>query len=135
MCLWFLTFSIVFRKIELFISLKNFFSNSFWDFFLNSVFTPIYGFNHAFCLDWITLYTSFSVIPWFNACFKAPMWITYFPLSSILQISFSTFSTFFLSGRNGKSLWKLNKFFGYWTSTSRKYPRSLIFYEAFIKFW
>ena len=56
-----------------------------------------------------------------------------FSLSPILQI------TFFLSGKNGKSLWLLNNVFGYSTSTSRKQPllqcSSYIFYELFIKFW
>ena len=81
----------------------------------------MYGFNQASCLNWITLCTFFSFKPWFSACFKALMWITFFSLSSILQISFSTFSTFFHLARNGKSLWLLNNV-GYSTSTPRKYP-------------
>ena len=82
----------------------------------------MYGFNHAFWLNWITLCTFFSFKPWFSACFKAFMWIKYSFLSSILKISFSAFATFFLLGRNGKSSWLLNNFFEYSTSTSWKYP-------------
>ena len=44
-------------------------------------------------------------------------------LSSILQTSFLTFFDFFLSPENGR---ELNIIFGYSTSTSRKYPLSLI---------
>ena len=51
--------------------------------------------------------------------------MTYFSLSSIPQASFSTFSNFFLSGKNGKSLREPNNVFGESTSSSRKYPISL----------
>ena len=77
----------------------------FFDSVLSLVFISIYGFNHASWLNLNTLCTSFNTNPWFNACFKALMCITYFSLSSILQTSFSTFPIFFLSGKNGKSLW------------------------------
>ena len=43
--------------------------------------------------------------------FKALIWITYFSLSFISQISFSTLFIFLLSGRNGKSLWRLKNLF------------------------
>ena len=49
------------------------------------------------------------------------MSITYFSFSYISQVSFSTLSIFLLSGKNGKSLWELNKVFGYCASASRKY--------------
>ena len=123
--LYFLIFSIVFPKTELFISLNKSFLNSVFASFLNLVFISIYSFNYASWLNWITLCTLFSINPWFSACFKALMWMTYFSLSSILQTSFSTFSNFFLSGKNGNSLWRPNNFLGYSTSTSRKYPTSL----------
>ena len=45
------------------------------------------------------------------------MSITYFYLFSMLQISFSTFPIFFLTGKNGKSLRRLNNFFGDLAST------------------
>ena len=50
------------------------------------------------------------------------MGTTYFSLSFILQTSFSHFLIVCYSGKNAKSLWRLNKSFGYFTSTSRKYP-------------
>ena len=50
------------------------------------------------------------------------MGTTYFSLSFILQTSFSYFLIVCYSGKNAKSLWRLNKFFGYFTSTSRTYP-------------
>ena len=71
--LCFLTFYTVFPKTALLISLKKFFSKSIFASALNSVFRPIYGFNHAFWLNWITLCTFLSINPWFNNCFKAPM--------------------------------------------------------------
>ena len=128
----FLTFSIVIPKTELFNCLKKFFSHSFCAFFLSSVFMLIYDFNQSFWINWIALCTFFSFNPWFNACFKALIWIIYFSLSSILQIRFSTFSTFFLSGKNGKSLWSSNNVFGYSTSTS-KISYIIIFIIFFIK--
>ena len=96
-----------FSKTELFISLKK--SFSFFVSFLKSVFLLMYGFNHSFLLNWITLYTFFNIKPWFSACLKAIISIAYFSLSYISQVSFSTFSIFLLSGKNGKSLWELNK--------------------------
>ena len=92
----------------------------------------MYGFNHAFWLNWIILCALFSINPWFKAGFKAVMWITYFSFLSISKASFSTFPTFFLSGRNGKSLWELNKVFGYSISTSRNYPLSLFSLYSFM---
>ena len=130
MSLWFLIFSIVFPKTELFISVKKSFSNSFFASFLYLLFISMYVFNHTFWLNWITLRTFFSFKPWFSACFKALMWITYFSLSSMLQISFSTFSTFFRSGRNDTSLWLLSNAYEYSVSNSRKYP-VLLFSSCF----
>ena len=53
------------------------------------------------------------------------MWMTYSVLSCKLARRFSTFSSFVLSGKNGKSLLSSCIFSGYWTSTSRKYLSSL----------
>ena len=90
-----------------------------------SLFLLIYGFNQAFWLNLITLWTFFKTDSWFNAYFKFLWWITYSVLSCKLATSISTFSILILSGKNGKSLWRLRNFSGYWTSTSRKYPLSL----------
>ena len=79
--------------------------------FLNLVFMLMYGFNHAFWLNWITLYTFFSINPWFSAYFKVLMWTTYFSFSRMLQTSLLHFLVFSLSGKNGKSIWRLNKLF------------------------
>ena len=122
-----------FSKTELFISLKK--SFSFFVSFLKSVFLLMYGFNHSFLLNWITLYTFFNIKPWFSACLKAIISIAYFSLSYISQVSFSTFSIFLLSGKNGKSLWELNKDFGYCASASRKYSVLLFSSYFLIKIW
>ena len=122
-------YSYVFPKTELFISFKKSFSNSFFASFLYLVFISMYVFNHAFWLNWITLRTFFSFKPWFSACFKALIWKADFSLSYILQIRFSTFSTFFRSGRNGKSLWLLSNSI----SNSRKYPVLLFSSYFFMK--
>ena len=113
--LWFFTFPIVFLKTELFISLL---SNSFFAFVLSLVFMPMYGFNHAF---WLNI--SFFLVLTHDVIlvFKGLMWITYFSLSSMVQISFWTFSTSFLPARNSKSLWLLDNVYRYSTSTSRKF--------------
>ena len=86
-----------------------------------------------FQLNWITLCIFLSFKPWFSACFKALMWTTYFSLSSILQISFLHLLIFSLLDKNGKSLLRLNNFFRYSTSTSRKYPISLFSSYFFMK--
>ena len=74
----------------------------------------------------------FSTNLWFSDCFKAVNWITLFFLSSILQTSFSTFSIFLLSRKSVKSLWRLNNYFRYSTSTSRKNLFSLFSLYLFI---
>ena len=74
--LCFLTFSIVFQKTALFINLKKSFS-IFFGFCLSLVFISIYGFSHTFWLSLITLWTSSKTNPWFNACFKFLMWMTF----------------------------------------------------------
>ena len=51
----------------------------------------------------------------------------------IPQTSFLTFSNFFLSSKYDKSLWRLNKFFGISTSTSRKYSSLLFSLYFFMK--
>ena len=72
--------------------------------------------------------------PWFSACFKFLMSIIYLVLSCNLATSFSTFSIFILSGKNGKSWWSSCKFSRYWKSASLKYPLSLSSFYIFMKF-
>ena len=72
-------------------------------FFFRSVFISIYGFSQTFWLNFIILWTFFKTNPWFNAYCKFLMCITYSVLSCKLATSFSTFSTFILSGKNDKS--------------------------------
>ena len=81
----------------------------------------------------MTLWTFFKINPWFNACSKFLMWITYSFLSYQLAPSFSTFFIFFLSDKNGESLWISCNFPGYWTSTSRRYSSSLSSLQFFSK--
>ena len=123
--LCFLTFAIVFPKTSLFIILENFFSKSFFTFFLRPVLISIYRFRQVFWLNLITLWTFFKINPWLNACFKFIMCVMYSVLSSKLATSFFTFSIFVLSSKNGKSLWSSCNFLTYWTSTSRKHPSLL----------
>ena len=82
----------------------------------------MYGFNYVFWLNWITPCTSFSINAWFSACFKAFYMnnIAFFVMKVANKLI--TSCNFFLWGKNIKSLWRLNKFFGYSTSTLRKYP-------------
>ena len=121
-----------FPKTKLLICLKKSFLKPFCGSFLYLIFISMYGFNHAFWLNWI-LCTSFSFKPWFSACFKALLWITYFSIQQNL------FFHLFFFGVEMLNLWLLNNAFGYSTSTSRKYPvllfSSYFFYEVFIKFW
>ena len=102
---FFLTFSIVFPKTALFICLKKSFSESFFASVLSLLLISMYGFNHSSWLKLITLWTFFKIKPWFKASFKLFVLITYSLLSSKLVTNFSTFPSFFLSGKNGKSLW------------------------------
>ena len=51
----------------------------------------MYGFNHAFWINWTTLCTLFSINPWFNACFKVLMWIVNFFL-----VFYGTSKSFYL---------------------------------------
>ena len=125
--LCFFTFSIVFPKISLFIKLKKSFSKSFFTLVFSSVYISIYDFSQAFWLNLITVWIFFKNNSWFNACFKCVICVTYSysVLSHKLATSFSTFSIFFLSSKYGNPLWRLCKFLGHWTTTSRKYPSSL----------
>ena len=93
---------------------------SFYAFFLRSVFNSIHAFSRAFWLNVINLWISFKTNPWFSPCFKFLMCIPYSVLSFKLATSFSAFSIFTLSGKNGKSWWSSCNFSAYWTSTSRK---------------
>ena len=61
------------------------------------------------------------------------MCITYSILSCKLAISFPTFPTSILSGKNGKLLWSSCHFSVSWISTSKKYPSSLSSLKLFIK--
>ena len=56
---------------------------------------------------------NFFFNPWFNACFKFLMCITYSVLSYKLGKSYSTLSIFIFSGKKGKSLRRLCKYAGY----------------------
>ena len=109
----------------LFINLKDFSSKLFFAFCFSLVFISMYGFSQAFWLNLIILWNFFKINPWFNACFKFLMWMTYSVSSRKLVTSFSTFSILILSGKNGKSLWSSCNVSKHWTSTSRKYPSSL----------
>ena len=113
----------IFHEFSCIISNSNIksLSKSFCAFFLRFVFISIYYFNQAFYLNIITLCSLFKTNPWFNACFKFLMCTTYSVLSCKLVTSFWTFSIFILTGKNGKSLWRLCTFSGYSTLTSRKY--------------
>ena len=104
---------------------KKPFSKSFFAFILRSVLISIHGFSQAFWLNLMTFWSFFKTNPWFNAYFKFLMCIKYSALSCKLATSFLTFSIFVLSGKKSKSLWRLCKFSGYWTSTKRKYSSSL----------
>ena len=123
----------VFPKTELLTSFKKFFSKSFFDFFLSSVFKSIYGFSQSFWLNLMTLWIFFKTNSWFNACFKFIMSIKYSSLSYKFATIFLAFLIFVLTDKNDKSLWRLNKFSGYWTLTPRKYPSSLSSLWFFIK--
>ena len=96
-CLWILTFFIVFPKIALFINLKKSFSKSFFFHYFSYVFIWSYNFSKAFWLNLITLCTFFNKNPWFGACFKFLICVTYSFLSCKLA---KTFSNFILSGKN-----------------------------------
>ena len=69
---------------------KKVFFKIIFSFFLRSVFSSIHGFNHAFWLNLIILCTFCNSNPWFNACFKFLMCITYSVLSFKLATCFST---------------------------------------------
>ena len=73
----------------------------------------------------MTLWIFFKTNPWFNACLKFPMWITY-------SVSLCHFSIFIHSGKSGESLWSPCNFLIYLTLTSRKYPPLLSSLEFFM---
>ena len=75
---------------------------------------------HIFSVLSPALWTSFETNLWFNVCFKFLKWMANSVLSCKLAISFSIFSIFILSSKNGKSLWTLFNFPVYLTSTSIK---------------
>ena len=86
-------------------------------------------FNQVFWLNLMTLCTFFNTNSSFSACFKFNKRITYSFLSCKFATSFSTFSIFILSKKNGKLLWRLCIFSGYWTSTSGKFTLSHLQYS------
>ena len=112
----FLTFSIVFPNTDLFIKLKKYFSQSFFAFFL------------VLYLYW---YYDFFVKAntWFYAFIRFLMSIIYHFLISQVRYKLFDFINFVYSGKNGISFWSSCKFSGYWTSTSRKYPLLLFYYN------
>ena len=114
-----LTFSIVFPNTDLFIKLKKYFSQSYFAFFLVLHSYSYYDF-------------FFKTNTWFDACIRFLMSIIYHFLISQVRYKLFDFINFVYSGKNGKSLWRSCKCSGYWTSTSRKYP-SLLFYYNFSK--
>ena len=57
---------------------KTYFPKSFFPFFPSSVVICVYGFNQTFKLNLMSLCTFFETNPWFNACVKFLMWVTYF---------------------------------------------------------
>ena len=85
-------------------------SKSMFAFFLRSVFISIYGFSQAFWLNLITMGTFFGINPWLKACFWFLMYITYSVLWCKLASSFTTFSIFILSDKDGKSFWNSYSF-------------------------
>ena len=85
---------------------KVFFHNHFLLLFVK-ISIHISDFIHVFWLNLITLSTLFNTSLWFKACFKFVMWITYSVLSHKLATSFSTFSVFIFSGKNGWLFWVL----------------------------
>ena len=95
---------IIIPKTVLFMNLKKSISKSLFAFFLRSVFITIYGFNQAFKLNLMILCTFFNTYPWFNACFRFLICITYSVLSCKLARSFSNFLIFIVSGKKCKSL-------------------------------
>ena len=83
----------------------------------------------------MTLLTFCNTNPWFNACFKFLMCITYSCLLCKLATSFSTFPIFILSGKNGKSYWQLFHFRQYWINLKIFITILIVvFCEIFIKF-
>ena len=62
----------------------------------------IYGFNQAFLLNLMSLFTLFNTNPRFNACFKFFICITYSILLCKLATTFSTFLILILSGKKVK---------------------------------
>ena len=125
MFLCFLTFSIVFPKTALFINLKKSFSKPLFAFYLSLVLISINSFSQPFWLNLINLWTFFKNNPWFNGYCKFLRWIAYIDFLYKVVTSFSIFSSFPLSGKNGKSLWISCNFSEYWPSISRKYPSLL----------
>ena len=105
--------------------MKKYFPKPFLAFFLSSVFISMYGFYRASWLSLMTLSSIFNTNPWFNACFKFLMCITYSVLSCKLAISFSTFTVSILLGQKGISLRRSCSSSRYSTSSSRKYTSLL----------
>ena len=84
-----------FPKTDLFIGLKKSFSRSFFGCFSWLGILSISGcFSHAFWLNLITLCIFFNASPWFKACSKFPIWITYSVFSCKLATRFFQFSFF-----------------------------------------
>ena len=64
----------------------------------------MYGFNHDFLLNWMTLSTFFDIKSWFNACLKLLCEQHSF-LSYRLGTSLLDLLILILFGKNGKLLW------------------------------
>ena len=80
-----------FSKDCIIYQLKTIFLKIIFCFFHRSVFISIYGISKVFWLNLITLLTFFKTNPWFNACFKFFMCITFSVLSYKIATSFWIF--------------------------------------------
>ena len=113
---------IVFQKLHYSFGWKFFLKTISCFFFFSSVFISVYSFNQASQLNLMTLWTFFNTGPWFSACFKCFIRITYYFLSCNLA---TNFSSSILSSKKDKLFWRPNNFLRYWTSTSGNYISSI----------
>ena len=124
--LCFLTFTVVFfQKPHYSLASKNNFSEPFFAFFLGSVFISMYGFNQAFPLNLMTIWTFFDNGLWFHASFKFLMCIKFsFYQASWLKVfiflKFPFFQSKMINYCEGHILFQR-----YWTSTLGNYPSSI----------
>ena len=91
---------------------------------------PFFTFFLFFSFDifHVLLFEAFLINPRSNACFKFPMCITYSVLSYKIASDFLTFSSFILSGKNGKLLWSSCNFPGIKHQLRENTPHHLLHY-------